>query len=231
MSNQPEQSSIAGRLAGVHENIRSAAVAAERPEDAAELVAVSKTFPAEVIREALEAGQRVFGENRLQDAEGKWPGLREEYDDVELHMIGSIQTRKAKAIVGLFDVIQTVDREKLARALKKAMDEIGRCPVCYIQVNTGSEPQKGGVEPREADAFIRLCRDEIGLEVVGLMAIPPADQEPAPHFALLKKIAERNGLQKLSMGMSADYELAVRFGATSVRVGSAIFGARTPVAG
>lgn len=231
MSKQSDHTSIAERLAAVHENISQAAVAAERPEDAAELVAVSKTFPADIIREALMAGQLVFGENRLQDAEGKWPGLRSEFPDVELHMIGSIQTRKAKAVVALFDVIQTVDREKLARALKKAMDETGRHPACYIQVNTGSEPQKGGVDPTEADQFITLCRDDIGLNVVGLMAIPPADQEPAPHFALLKKIADRNGLQKLSMGMSADYELAVRFGATSVRVGSAIFGARTPVAG
>ena len=174
----------------------------------------------------LRAGHRVFGENRVQEAQGKWPALKTEFPDLELHLIGPLQSNKAKEAVALFDVIETVDRQKLARVLAKEMARQGRRPVCFVQVNTGEEPQKAGVWPGAADAFIAECRDELGLPVEGLMAIPPEAEEPAPHFALLAKIAARNGLAKLSMGMSADFEIAVQFGATHVRVGSAIFGPR-----
>lgn len=190
------------------------------------LVAVSKTFPAEDIRPVLETGQRVFGENRVQEAMSKWPGLREAFGGIELHLIGPLQSNKAKEAVATFDVIHTVDREKIARALKDEMVRQDRNLPCFIQVNTGEEPQKAGIPPREADAFIRLCRDEIGLTIAGLMCIPPVEDAPGPHFALLQKIAARNGLEGLSMGMSSDYETAIGFGATHVRVGSAIFGHR-----
>lgn len=190
------------------------------------LIAVSKTFEAEDIRPVLDAGQRVFGENRVQEAMGKWPALRTEYEGIELHLIGPLQSNKAREAVATFDVIHTIDREKIARALKVEMDRQGRSLPCYLQVNTGEEPQKAGVSPTEVDAFLALCRDEIGLNVVGLMCIPPVDEAPGPHFALLEQIARRNGLTGLSMGMSSDYEIAVGFGATHVRVGSAIFGHR-----
>lgn len=190
------------------------------------LIAVSKTFEAEDIRPVLDAGQRVFGENRVQEAMGKWPGLRTEYEGIELHLIGPLQSNKAREAVATFDVIHTIDREKIARALKAEMDRQGRSLPCYLQVNTGEEPQKAGVSPTEVDGFLTLCRDEIGLNVVGLMCIPPVDEAPGPHFALLEQIARRNGLTGLSMGMSSDYEIAVGFGATHVRVGSAIFGHR-----
>ncbi|HEX8167562.1 MAG TPA: YggS family pyridoxal phosphate-dependent enzyme [Beijerinckiaceae bacterium] len=190
------------------------------------LVAVSKTFPSDAIEPVLQAGQRVFGENYVQEAAGKWPRLRERYPDVELHMIGPLQSNKAKDAVRLFDAIHTLDRESLVAALAKEIAKAGRAPRLFVQVNTGEEPQKGGVLPAEADAFVAACRERHGLAVEGLMCIPPADEPPSPHFALLSKIAKRNGLKLLSMGMSADFEAAIQLGATHVRVGSAIFGAR-----
>ena len=190
------------------------------------LVAVSKRQPDDRIDAALDAGHRCFGENRVQEAQSRWNARRAAYPDLTLHLIGALQTNKAADAVALFDVIEVVDRPKLARALSVEMDRQNRQLACYIQVNTGDEPQKSGISPTDVDDFIRQCRDEFGLDIVGLMCIPPADEEPAMHFALLTTIAKRNGLEKLSMGMSGDYEEAIAFGATSVRVGSAIFGAR-----
>jgi PLP dependent protein len=180
---------------------------------------------------ALEAGQRVFGENYLQPAKTRWPALRERFADLRLHMIGAVQSNKARDVVALFDVIETLDRPKLAAALAKEMAHQGRRPACFIQVNTGEEPQKAGVLPPDAAAFIRHCRDELALPIAGLMAIPPVEEEPSLHFALLAKIAKENGLEQISMGMSADYDIAVQFGATHLRVGGAIFGERPPKAG
>ena len=219
----------ADRLAEVAGHIAEAARAAGRSPSDVTLVAVSKTHGADRVRELLEVGHRVFGENRVQEAEGKFPELKAAYPDLELHLIGPLQTNKARDAVRLFDVIQSVDRERLAVALAKEMAHLGRRPACYIQVNTGEEAQKAGVAPADVDAFITACRDTHKLPVVGLMCIPPVDEEPALHFALLAKIAARNGLAKVSMGMSADYEAAVRLGATHVRVGSALFGARPPL--
>nr|WP_210304993.1 YggS family pyridoxal phosphate-dependent enzyme [Chelatococcus composti] len=190
------------------------------------LIAVSKTFPVEAVEPVLAAGHRVFGENRVQEAKAKWPALRERCPDVELHLIGPLQSNKARDAVTLFDVIHSLDRPSLAEALVREMERTGRRPRLFVQVNTGEEPQKAGVAPAEADAFIAQCRDTWKLPVVGLMCIPPVDEPPSPHFALLAKIAARNGLSCLSMGMSADFEQAVMLGATHVRVGSAIFGAR-----
>jgi hypothetical protein len=189
-------------------------------------VAVSKTHGPERVRELLEVGHRVFGENRVQEAQEKFPALKVDYPDLELHLIGPLQTNKARDAVALFDVIQSVDRDRLAGVLAKEMERAGKRPTCFIQVNTGEEEQKAGILPAEVDAFVASCRDVHKLPVVGLMCIPPVDEEPALHFALLHKIAGRNGLAKVSMGMSADYEMAVRLGATHVRVGSALFGAR-----
>lgn len=214
------------RLATVIADIRGAEAEHGREAGAVTLIAVSKTFDADDIRPVLVAGQRVFGENRVQEAMGKWPALRQDFAGIELHLIGPLQSNKAKEAVATFDVIHTIDREKIARALKDEMTAQGRDLPCFIQVNTGEEPQKAGIAPKEADAFIRLCREDIGLTVIGLMCIPPVEEAPGPHFALLQKIATRNGLSQLSMGMSADYETAVSFGATHVRVGSAIFGGR-----
>ncbi|MGQ3210470.1 YggS family pyridoxal phosphate-dependent enzyme [Shinella sp.] len=214
------------RLEDVRNRMRKAAVEADRRPEAVTLVAVSKTFDAEAIRPAIALGQRVFGENRVQEAQGKWPGLREETDGIELHLIGPLQSNKAAEAVALFDVIETVDREKIARALAAEMARQGRALRLYVQVNTGLEPQKAGIAPDDTVAFIALCREELGLVIEGLMCIPPADENPGPHFALLAKLAARCGLDRLSMGMSGDYEIAIGFGATSVRVGSAIFGTR-----
>lgn len=214
------------RLGEVRARIAGAEQAAGRGAAGVTLVAVSKTFDAGAIRPAIEAGQRVFGENRVQEAQGKWPALKAEFPGIELHLIGPLQSNKAKEAVALFDVIETVDREKIAAELARETKKQGRTPRLYVQVNTGSEPQKAGVGPREAVAFVARCRDIHGLAVEGLMCIPPAEENPGPHFALLEKLAREAGVEKLSMGMSADYELAVRFGATSVRVGSAIFGTR-----
>lgn len=216
----------ADRLAEVRQRIADAARGAGRDPANITLVAVSKTHGADRVREMLEAGQRVFGENRVQEAQEKFPDLKSAYPDLELHLIGPLQTNKARDAVALFDVIQSVDRDRIASALAKEMAHLGRRPACYIQVNTGEEPQKAGVAPADIDAFVATCRDTHKLPVVGLMCIPPVDEEPALHFALLAKIAARNGLAGVSMGMSADYETAVRLGATHVRVGSALFGAR-----
>ncbi len=216
----------ADRLAEVRQRIADAARGAGRDPADITLVAVSKTHGADRVREMLEAGQRVFGENRVQEAQEKFPDLKSAYPDLELHLIGPLQTNKARDAVALFDVIQSVDRDRIAAALAKEMVHLGRRPACYIQVNTGEEPQKAGVAPADIDAFVATCRDTHKLPIVGLMCIPPVDEEPALHFALLTKIAARNGLSRVSMGMSADYETAVRLGATHVRVGSALFGAR-----
>jgi pyridoxal phosphate enzyme (YggS family) len=219
-------SDIAANLAGVRAKVADAARDAGRDPAAVTLVAVGKTFPAARMLPALNAGQRAFGENRVQEAEEKWPALRGRFPDIRLHLIGPLQSNKVRKAVEVFDVIETVDRPKLARALANVMAETGKRPDCFIQVNTGAEDQKAGVLPEDADAFIAQCRDDFGLPVTGLMCIPPVDEEPSLHFQLLAEIARRNGLAQLSMGMSADYEIAVQFGATHVRVGSAIFGTR-----
>jgi len=214
------------RLAEVKRKIAAAARGADRPEGGVALVAVTKTFGAEDIRPVILAGQRVFGENRVQEAQGKWPALKAEWPDIELHLIGPLQSNKAKEAVALFDVIETVDREKIAAELAREIGRQSRAPRLYVQVNTGAEPQKAGIAPGEAVAFVARCRAAHGLAVDGLMCIPPVDENPGPHFALLEKLARQAGVEKLSMGMSGDFELAVAFGATSVRVGSAIFGSR-----
>ena len=221
---------ISANLAAVRARIEGGARAAGRAADAVTLVAVSKTHPADSVCAALQAGQRVFGENRVQEAIAKFPGLRRDFPDLSLHLIGPVQTNKVKDAVAHCDVIETVDRPRLAEALAREMERSGRRLPCFIEVNTGEEPQKAGVLPADADAFIADCRDRLRLPIVGLMCIPPEHEEPALHFALLREIAKRNGLDKLSMGMSADFETAIRFGATHVRVGTAIFGTRRVVA-
>uniref|UniRef100_A0A7C1SGI8 Pyridoxal phosphate homeostasis protein n=1 Tax=Agrobacterium albertimagni TaxID=147266 RepID=A0A7C1SGI8_9HYPH len=218
--------SVEEQLQDVRGKITKAAQEAGREPDSISLVAVSKTFDAEHIRPTIAKGQRVFGENRVQEAQGKWPDLKAETPDLELHLIGPLQSNKAADAVALFDVIETVDREKIARALAEEAKRQGRSIRFYIQVNTGLEPQKAGIAPDDVGSFVALCRDELAMQVEGLMCIPPVDENPGPHFALLAKLAEENGLSKLSMGMSGDFETAIGFGATSVRVGSAIFGTR-----
>ena len=212
-------------LAQVKSEIAKAAEYCGRKADDVTLVAVSKTHPAAEILPLLRAGHRVFGENRVQEAAEKFPALREQYLDLKLHLIGGLQTNKVKEAVALFDVIETVDRVELAEKLAAEMEKQGRTLPCFVQVNTGEEPQKGGVVPRETISLVEKCR-ELRLNVVGLMCIPPVDDEPSPHFAFLKKLARQAGVKELSMGMSADYPLAVQQGATFVRVGTAIFGAR-----
>lgn len=219
---------IAKNLETVRAAIAAAAKTVERDPEGVTLIAVSKTHPADTVRHALAAGQRVFGENRIQEAQEKWPALKARHPDAQLHLIGGLQTNKVKAALELFDVIHTVDRPKLAAGIAREGDRCGKLPQCFVQINTGEEEQKGGVFPREADAFIAACRGEFGLPLAGLMCIPPADEEPSLHFALLNKIAERNGLAGLSMGMSHDFELAVEMGATHIRVGTALFGPRVP---
>jgi pyridoxal phosphate enzyme (YggS family) len=221
---------LGANLAAIRGRIGAAARAAGRPEDAVTLVAVSKTHPLEAVRAALRAGQRIFGENRVQEALTKFPALRGEFPDLALHLIGPLQTNKVKDAVLHCDVIETVDRPRLAEALAREFARSGRRLPCFIEVNTGAEPQKAGVLPEAADEFIRDCRDRLQLPIEGLMCVPPEHEEPALHFALLREIARRNGLEKLSMGMSADFETAIRFGATHVRVGTAIFGARRAMA-
>ncbi len=222
-------SHIAATLDGIRGRIAKAAAEAGRDTNEIALVAVAKTHPASAVEAAISAGQRVFGENRVQEAAAKYPALRPANPDLVLHLIGPLQTNKVKDAVQLFDAIETVDREKLARALAAEMAQQNRRPRLYVQVNIGEEPQKAGIAPREADAFIGLCRGELGLALDGLMCIPPAGAAPAPYFALLREIARRNGIAGLSMGMSEDFETAIRLGATIVRVGSAIFGARPPL--
>jgi pyridoxal phosphate enzyme (YggS family) len=213
-------------LRDVTAKLRAAEAASGREAGSVELVAVSKVQPLERVEAVLAEGHRVFGENRVQEAAGKWPAFRERHADVTLHLIGPLQSNKAKQAVGLFDVIQSVDRPSLAARLADAMAATGRTPVLYVQVNTGAEPQKAGVLPDATDDFVKACRTEYDFTLAGLMCIPPADDDPRPHFDLLRKLAERNGLPGLSMGMSGDFEAAVACGATCVRVGSAIFGAR-----
>jgi len=213
-------------LAAVRGEIARACAEAKRDPASVTLVAVSKTFGPEAILPAIGEGQRVFGENRVQESYAKWPALKAQHPDVALHLIGPLQSNKAKEAVALFDAIHAVDRDSLCRALAKEIEKQGRHPLLFVEVNTGAEPQKAGVLPDDADAFIRACRETYGLTISGLMCIPPADEPPAPHFALTATIAARNGLALLSMGMSADFALAIRFGATHVRVGSAIFGHR-----
>ncbi len=221
-----EDPPIAAALAQLRGRIAAAAQAAGRDPSTIELVAVSKTFPPERIEEAIAAGQRAFGENRVQEALAKYPSLKSRYAALRLHLIGSLQTNKAREAVRLFDVIETLDRPRLAEALAAAMEKEGRRPAVFVQVNTGEEPQKSGVLPGDADRLIAEARERWGLPVTGLMCIPPFDEEPSLHFALLREIAKRNGLDRLSMGMTADYEVAIRFGATELRIGTAIFGAR-----
>lgn len=225
-----EAEALVERLEAVRGRIAAAARRAGRDPSDVTLVAVSKTHPAASIAAALDAGQRCFGENRVQEALQKFPELRESHPDFELHLIGPLQSNKAAEAVAHFDVIQTVDREKIARALAKEMDKQGRRPACFLQVNTGEEPQKAGVVPGEVEALVELCRS-LDLPLRGLMCIPPLGEPPAPHFALLRKLAARHDLPLLSMGMSGDYETAVELGATHVRVGTAIFGERPYPAG
>ncbi|MEL7301608.1 MAG: YggS family pyridoxal phosphate-dependent enzyme [Pseudomonadota bacterium] len=212
-------------LADIEARISTAEAVAGRPAGSVELIAVSKVQPSDRVEAVLHEGHRIFGENRVQEAQGKWPAWKETHPGISLHLLGPLQSNKARAAMALFDVIHTLDRPKLARAIARIAQEEGACPDLFIQVNTGDEPQKAGVSPAETDAFVAECR-ALDLPVIGLMCIPPVEEEPALHFALLAKIAARNGLKGLSMGMSADFETAVRLGATHVRVGSAIFGAR-----
>jgi pyridoxal phosphate enzyme (YggS family) len=213
-------------LASVEQDIARACEHARRDPASVTLIAVSKTFDAGAITPVIGAGQRVFGENRVQEAKAKWPGLMSAYPGIALHLIGPLQSNKVKEAVALFDAIHSVDRPSICEALAKAIDSQKKRPQLFVQLNTGEEPQKAGVAPAEADAFIARCREQYGLAISGLMCIPPVDDAPAPHFALTAKIAARNGLKHLSMGMSADFAIAIAFGATHVRVGSAIFGAR-----
>jgi pyridoxal phosphate enzyme (YggS family) len=213
-------------LAQVRAEIAAACKEARREVSTVTLVAISKTFPAEAITPVIEEGQRVFGENRVQETQAKWPALRERYSGIELHLVGPLQSNKAKEAITLFDAIHAVDRPSLCAALAKEIQKQGRQPKLFVEINTGAEPQKAGVLPENADAFLKECRDSYGLTISGVMCIPPAEEPPAPHFALTKKIADRNGLELVSMGMSADFDIAIRFGATHVRVGSAIFGTR-----
>lgn len=206
--------------------ISTALETAGRPDQGANLVAVSKTYDKDAIEPVLTAGHRIFGENRVQEAATKWPTLREKIPGIELHLIGPLQSNKSAEAVDTFDVIETVDREKVAVALTREMKKKKKTIDFYVQVNTGEEPQKAGIAPREASSFVSYCQHDLGMNIVGLMCIPPFEENPGPHFALLAKLARENGLEKLSMGMSADFETAIAFGATSVRVGSAIFGAR-----
>lgn len=214
-------------LGDIQDRIDAACAKAGRANDVT-LIAVSKVQPLERVEAVLKMGHRVFGENRVQEAAGKWPGFRETFENIDLHLIGPLQTNKVKQAVGLFDVIHSVAREKLARKLAEEFDAADKQIPCFLQINTGEEEQKAGCLPAEADAFVRACREDYALPVAGLMCIPPADEEPSLHFALLKKIAVRNGLSGLSMGMSGDFESAIALGATHIRVGSAIFGARVP---
>jgi PLP dependent protein len=214
-------------LTKVRDQIARACADARRDPASVTLVAISKTFGANAIEPVIAAGQRVFGENRVQEAKAKWPPLKERHGGIELHLVGALQSNKAKDAVALFDTIHSLDRPSLAEALAKEISKQGRRPTLFVEVNTGGEAQKSGVLPEETDAFVKACRERYGLQVAGLMCLPPADEPPAPHFALTAKIARRNNLPLLSMGMSADFPIAIAFGATHVRVGTAIFGERS----
>jgi pyridoxal phosphate enzyme (YggS family) len=223
---QTQSHDIAATLSEVRAEIAGACRDANRNPESVTLIAVSKTFGADAIEQAIAAGQRVFGENRVQETKGKWPEIRVRHDGLSLHLIGPLQSNKAKEAVALFDAIHSVDRASLCEALAKEIQKQGRAPELFVEINTGAEQQKAGILPEDADAFLQACRDRYGLSISGLMCIPPLGEAPAPHFALTAKIAARNGLQLLSMGMSADFTTAIQFGATHVRVGSAIFGGR-----
>jgi pyridoxal phosphate enzyme (YggS family) len=227
-SGETQQVDVAANLAAVKGSVSAAASEAGRDPGAVTLIAVSKGHDVSRIVPALAAGHTEFGENRVQEAEAKWPALKAEYPNRTLHLIGALQTNKVRDAVAIADVIHTLDRNKLAKALAREMERQNRRPACFVQVNTGAEPQKAGVLPEALDALVAECRDDLALPLAGLMCIPPIDEEPALHFALLRKLAERNGLDGLSMGMSADYETAIAFGATHVRVGTVIFGTRPP---
>jgi pyridoxal phosphate enzyme (YggS family) len=222
------ETATATGLAAVRAEIARACRDASRDPAGVTLVAVSKTFGAEAIEPVIAEGQRVFGENRVQEAKAKWPALTARHSGIELHMIGPLQSNKAKEAVALFDAIHSVDRASLCEALGKEIAKQKRTPLLFVEINTGAEPQKAGVLPQDADGFLARCRDQYGLAIAGLMCIPPAEEAPAPHFGLTAKIAARNGLKLLSMGMSADYPVAIAMGATHIRVGSAIFGSRHP---
>jgi pyridoxal phosphate enzyme (YggS family) len=222
----PITSPLPSGLAAVEQEIARACKDAHRERASVTLIAVSKTFGADAIAPVIAAGQHIFGENRVQEAKAKWPGLMAAYPGIALHLIGPLQSNKAKEAVALFDAIHSVDRPSICEALAKEIRSRGKCPALFVQLNTGEEPQKAGVAPGDADGFIASCREKYGLPISGLMCIPPVNQAPAPHFALTAKIAARNGLKNLSMGMSADFAIAIQFGATHVRVGSAIFGHR-----
>ena len=222
----PESLHLPNALVAVEQEIARACAEARRERNEVTLIAVSKTFGAEAISPVIAAGQRVFGENRVQEAKAKWPGLMSAYPGLALHLIGPLQSNKAKEAVALFDAIHSVDRPSICQALAKEIDSQNKRPELFVQINIGEEPQKAGIAPGEADAFISSCRENYGLAITGLMCIPPVNEAPAPHFVLTAKIAARNGLKNLSMGMSADFATAIQFGATHVRVGSAIFGHR-----
>ena len=230
MGQATRASEVASRIREVREAIEDAARAAKREVSSVQLVAVTKTVPAPAIEEAIAAGQQSFGENRVQEARAKWPTLRERHPEIELHLIGPLQSNKVRDAVKLFDVIESIDRLKIARALAEELARQHKRPRLFVQVNTGEEPQKAGVLPAAVDAFVATCREGLGLTIDGLMCIPPLDEEPSLHFALLAKIARRLGLVELSMGMSGDFAKAIAFGATYVRIGTAIFGAREPIA-
>jgi len=217
---------VAGNIEAIRAEIAAAAEAVGRDPAAVNLVAVAKKHPAERVREALAAGHRVFGENRVQEAQAKYPDLRARYSDLELHLVGPLQSNKAEDAVALFDAIQTVDREKIARAIAREMAEQARRPRLFVQVNVGEEPQKAGIAPAKTENFVRWCRDDLGIAIDGLMCIPPMEEDPALYFALLAETAQRLDLPHLSMGMSADYPTAVRLGATHVRIGTGVFGER-----
>ena len=223
----PESNVIAAALSGVKRKIADACREIGRDPATVTLIAVTKTFGADAIEPVIAAGQKTFGENRVQESKAKWPAIRERHPDLALHLIGPLQSNKAKEALALFDAIHSVDRPSICEALAKEIQKAGKQPLLFVQVNTGAEPQKAGVLPENADAFIKECRDLYQFDMAGVMSIPPFDEAPAPHFALTAKIAERNGLKLLSMGMSADFPVAIAFGATHVRVGSAIFGGRT----
>ena len=222
---------IKENLLTVKSQIANAAIESGREPVDVNLVAVTKTLTEEKIRLAILAGHTIFGENRVQETEGKWPTLRDEFARLQLHLIGPLQSNKVRRAVQLFDVIETIDRPKLARAIAREIENFGWPLKCFIQVNTGEEPQKAGVLPENLDRFVALCRDELALPIVGLMCIPPHDEEPGLHFGLLAEMARRNGLVELSMGMSRDFETAIQFGATYVRIGTAVFGEREPFNG
>ena len=229
MNPEIDAGEVPGRLRLVKQEIALAAEAANREAGSVRLVAVTKTVPPDAIEAAIAAGQRCFGENRVQEAQRKYPELKVRHADLELHLIGPLQSNKARDAVALFDVIETLDRPKLARALAEEMERAGRCPRLFVQVNTGEEPQKAGIAPAETESFVSLCRETLGLTIDGLMCIPPLDQEPAMHFAMLAELAGKAGVKELSMGMSGDFAQAIQFGATYVRIGTAIFGERANV--